>query len=217
MIETGISFDAVHSYNDLNLILSDSDIPPANPKTTYVDIPGGDGSLDLTEAHGEVKYNDRDCKFTFTVSPAASVTWEEKKTEVSNTLNGKNCKITLDKDGGYYYLGRCTVDDYLSDKKINQIVVSAKVKPYKFKQTETSVSFSLSQTQKTVTVTNGRKVVSPTIVCTNDNTTVIFGSITKTLSAGTHKVLDIRFTEGTNTLTVSGSGTITFKFQEGDL
>ena len=217
MIETGISFDAVHSYIDLNLILSDSDIPPAKPKTTYVDIPGGDGSLDLTEAHGEVKYNDRDCKFTFTVSPAESSTWEEKKTEVSNALNGKNCKITLDKDSEYYYLGRCTVDDYLSDKKINQIVVSAKVKPYKFKQAETSVSFSLSQTQKTVTVTNGRKVVSPIIVCTNDNTTVIFGSITKTLSAGTHKVLDIRFTEGTNTLTVSGSGTITFKFQEGDL
>ena len=29
---------------------------------------------------------------------------EEKKTEVSNTLNGKNCKITLDKDSGYYIL-----------------------------------------------------------------------------------------------------------------
>ena len=70
MIETGISFGGIHSFYDLNLILSGSEIPPAKPKTTYVDIPGGDGSVDLTEANGEVKYYDRDCKFIFTMNPS---------------------------------------------------------------------------------------------------------------------------------------------------
>ena len=65
----GIQFNDIHSYYDLNLILSVVNIPPAQPKTNYVDLPGGEGSLDLTEALGEVKYNDRDCTFTFTMNP----------------------------------------------------------------------------------------------------------------------------------------------------
>ncbi len=65
----GIWFDDVHSYEHLNLVLSKISIPPAAAKTTYVNIPGGDGSVDLTEALGEVKFKDRNCTFTFTVFP----------------------------------------------------------------------------------------------------------------------------------------------------
>lgn len=217
MIAKGISFGDVHSYYDLNLFLSDSDIKPAKPKTNYVDIPGGDGSVDLTEAHGEVKFYDRDCKFTFTMNPLDAGTWEEKKTEVSNILNGRIFKITLDKDDEFYYLGRCEVNDYLSDKNIKQIVVTAKVKPYKFKQDETSRMFELSENETTVNVTNGRKPVIPFIVCSNDNTNITFGTATFNLSAGEHKILDIQFTEGNNQLILSGTGTVTFLFQEGEL
>ena len=73
MIETGILFGNIHSFYDLNLILSAVDIEPAKPKTTYVDVPGGDGSLDLTEALGEVKYYDRTHKFTLTMNPASDL------------------------------------------------------------------------------------------------------------------------------------------------
>lgn len=217
MIETGISFGETHSYYDLNLILSKVDIPPAKPKTTFVDVPGADGSVDLTEAHGEVKYNDRECSFTFTILPTDSSTWEEKKTEVSNLLNGRTFKITLDKDDDYYYSGRCEVKSFEVDKKIRQIVVNAKVKPFKFKQDVTVARHTLTGTPKTVILMNGRKTVSPTIECTNDDTVVVFGDSTFNLSAGKHKVLDIRLKEGNNTLTVSGTGSVTFTYQEGDL
>ena len=101
MIETGVSFGDIHSFYDLNLILSLPDISPAIPKTNFVDLAGADGSLDLSEAHGEVKYQDRTHKFTFTMNPAddlSEAAWEAKKTEVSNRLNGRACRITLDKD-----------------------------------------------------------------------------------------------------------------------
>lgn len=220
MIETGIYFGDIHSFYDLNLILSSVSIPPAKPKTNYVDIPGSDGSVDLTEAHGEVKYNDRDCKFTFTMNPAgdlSEVAFEEKKTEVSNALNGKEFKITLDKDEDYFYQGRCEVSEYLSDKRIRQVAVTAKVKPYKFKQNVTVLTFALSETEKTVNIKNGRKSVCPSIECSDDNTLIVFGTTSISLSAGTHKVLDIQFTEGNNQLKLSGTGTVTFSFQEGDL
>ncbi len=220
MIETGVCFNDIHSFYDLDLILSAVEVTPATPKTTYVDIPGADGSLDLTEAHGEVKYSDRTIKLTFTMNPAGDLSeaaWEEKKTEVSNRLNGLACKITLDKDHEFYWLGRCTVDSYKSNKRIRQFVISAKVRPYKYRQAETVVSFALTEDEETVTIQNGRKSVCPEITCTNDNTVVSFGDFTETMNAGTHKFLDISFAEGNNVLKLSGTGTITFKYQEGEL
>lgn len=148
MIETGVFFDNIHSFYDLNLILSGVLIPPATPKTTFVDVPGADGTVDLTEAHGEVKYNDRDgCKFTFSMNPAGNLSeaaWEAKKTEVSNLLNGRKFKITLDKDPDYYYTGRVTVSEYLSDKRHRQIVVTGRVAPWKWKNDVTRVFHNLT-------------------------------------------------------------------------
>ena len=220
MIKRGISFNDIHSFYDLNLILSKVEIPPAKPKTNYVDIAGGNGSVDLTEAHGEVKFEDRDCKFTFTMNPKydlSDVAFEEKKTEVSNLVNGRHFKITLDKDSDYYYEGRCTVEDYLSDRRIRQIVVSAKVKPYKFKQNMTVLKYNLTTVQNVVNIINSRKTVSPFFECSDDNTIIEFGNASFNLNAGTHKILDIQFKEGNNQLKVSGTGTLTITYQEGDL
>lgn len=220
MIEKGIYFDDIHSFYDLNLILSKVDIPPAKPKTIYVDIPGGNGSVDLTEAHGEVKYSDRECKFTFSMNPAGGLSdsdFEEKKTEISNLLNGRKFKITLDKDDEFYYSGRCEVSEYLSNKRLRQFVVKAKVYPYKFKQNVTSLKFELSETQNTVNIINARKPVLPEIECSNDDTMILFGNASFALSAGTHKIPDIQFKEGNNQLKLSGAGTVVFSFQEGDL
>ena len=222
MIEKGIRFDDIHSYFDLNLILSKCEIPPATPKTTFVDLAGGDGSLDMTEAHGEVKFNDRDgCKFTFTMNPSDDLSdesFEQKKTEVSNALNGKYFeKITLGKDAAYYYTGRCAVDDYLSDKRLRQIIVTARVKPYKLKQDKTIVTHELTAEEQTVIIKNGRKSVVPEITCTDNNVSLKFGEFETTLSAGTHTILDVHFKEGENTLILSGSGAITFTYQEGEL
>lgn len=222
MIDTGINFDNIHSYYDLNLILSKVEIPPAVPKEEYIDLAGGNGSLDLTEVHGEVKYKDREgCKFIFTMNPANDLSdsaFEEKKTEVSNALNGRLFeKITLDKDPDFYYQGRCKVDQYFSDKRIRQIVVTAKVKPYKLKQNKTVSIVSLKSTAQTVNIENSRKTVVPKITCTANNTKIIFGSVEQVLNAGTHEILDFQLKEGDNIFTVSGSGTLTFEYQEGVL
>jgi hypothetical protein len=216
----GISFDDIHSYKNLNLVLSSVDIPPAMAKTNYIDIVGGDGSLDLTEVHGEVKYNDRDCKFTFTMHPSDDLTdegFEKKKTEVSNVLNGMQCKIILDKDSDYYYIGRCTVNEYLSDKRIRQIVVNAKVRPYKFKVEETVVEEELTSEFQSLTLSNGRKSVVPKITCSDDNVNIEFNGNSYIFNAGTHTNLDIQLVYGENIVKVKGEGTIEFRYREGDL
>ena len=161
----GVNFGNVHSYRNLNLILSEVYIPPATPKTTYIDVPGADGSIDQTEALGEVKYNDRDCEFLFSVLPTDD--FEEKKTEVSNLLNGQVFKITLDKDPDYYYQGRCTVDKYQADKMLRQITVKAKVHPYKFKQAPTAVAWTIAKTKNLVDRLGEWKLYGDTTVKNN--------------------------------------------------
>jgi phage-related protein len=209
----GIKFNDVHSYDDLNLVLSEVNIPPATAKTNYVDIPGGDGSVDLTEALGEVKYQDRGCKFTFTVFPSDN--FEEKKMQVSNLLNGRRFKITVDKDPDYYWTGRCSIDEYSSDKNLHKIVVGAVVAPYKLKQNQTEVIVPAG-TKVNRTLQNGRKTVAPIITCTAE-ATIIFNGNAFTFNAGVHRNLGITLVEGGNTVTVTSTGTVTFTYQEGDL
>lgn len=219
MIEKGVLFNDIHSFFDLDLILSSVEISPATPKETYIDIPGADGSLDLTEAHGEVKYADRTVKMVFTMNPGSDLSesaWEAKKTEVSNALNGTACHITFDKDPDYYWQGRCRLDSYTTNKRLRQFVVVATVRPYKWKQQETVASYNLYSTAQTVKIKNARKSVCPVIEC-SDSVKIVFNGSTFNYSAGTHKNLDIRFVEGNNQLTISGTGTVTFTYREGDL
>ncbi len=209
----GMWFDDIHSYQDLNLILSSVTIPPAAVKKTYVDIPGGDGSVDLTEAHGEVKFKDRECSFTFTVFPYED--FEEKKTYISNLLNGKRCRLILDKDPDYYWDGRCFINNYTSSKNLHKIVVGATVSPYKLKTAQTTVIISAGSPSVGVLV-NSRKSVVPTIT-TTASADIVFEGNTYNLGVGIHTILNIELKHGNNPVTVTSNAPVTFTYQEGDL
>jgi hypothetical protein len=115
-------------------------------------------------------------------------------------------------------LSRCTVDSFLSDKRIRQIVVTARVSPYKLKQAETVLEYQLSRTAQTIVLQNSRKSVSPYIETSDDNVTVIFGLTTYTFEkAGQYSIPEILLVMGDNVLTAAGTGTITFRYREGDL
>ncbi len=209
----GILFGNIHSYDNLNLVLSSVSIPPAKPKTTFIDVPGGDGSVDLTEALGEVKFSDRECKFVFTVFPTDD--FEEKKTEVSNLLNGRRCKIILNKDPDYYWEGRCYVDDYAQDRNLLKITVGATVAPYKHKVNQSKVTVPAGQ-NVVKTLLNGRKTVVPVITNTA-SAKILFNSQTFNIEPGTHKILNIELVEGANKVTVTSTAPVVFEYQEGDL
>ena len=217
MKSLGVYFGNIHTFYDLNLFLNPFTPTPAKPKTNYVDLAGGNGTLDLTEALGEVKYNDREFSFTFTVNPSDKMTFDEKVTQVSNALNGLRCKITLDRDSDWYWEGRLSVNEYLQDRNLKQIVIGATVKPYKLKQNKTMAVYSISGTEQTIILKNERMAVVPEITCSNDNTKITFGDAVYTLNAGTHKILDVRLAAGNNILKLSGSGTVAFSYQEGAL
>ena len=141
--------------------------------------------------------------------------FEEKKRQVSNLLNGRRCKITLDKDPDYYWEGRCSINKYASDKNLHKITVKATVAPYKLRLNPTVVTVKAGDNVP-VTLKNGRKIVVPTIEAAT-TTTIIFNGNTYNLNAGTHRILDIALVKGSNTMTVTSADIVKFTYQEGDL
>ena len=214
----GTDFGGLHSYHDLHLIQAAVDVQPAEPKLNFIDIPGADGAKDFSESPaGRVVYNTREITWTFKLYPGDH--WADKYRQVSNALNGRSCKITLDDDPDYYYVGRVAVDKHAADGILHTITVVATCQPYKLKQTVTEVVADLTTSLRSINLLNDRKPIVPTITITT-GTTIEWKGNTFSLSAGTHRVLDIMLVEGVNVLqakTTTGTGTITISYQEGAL
>lgn len=210
----GITFGNHHSYEDLRLILTKKEIGSPPVKENKIDIPGGDGSIDLTDFFGEPKYEDVQHKFEFTTIEPQSDFLSQYST-VKNAIHGKKVRIILDDDPTFFYLGRCHVSPFTNEKGIGTISVECDCEPYKYKLNKTVVTQAVSGS-KVITLTNNRKRAVPSIT-TTAAMTIAFGNGTWTPSAGTFTIPELELVEGVNTVTVTGTGTITFTWQEGGL
>lgn len=210
----GVTFGNYHSYDDFNLFLSQKRIGSPSPKTEYVDIPGGDGVLDLTDFFGETKYNNRQLSFDFSTNVPQSQ-FMELFSAIQDAIHGKKMNIVIDEDSGWYYTGRITVSEWKADKTIGMITVDCECEPYKMKIDETVITKSVSGATSII-LSNSRKTVVPKVTLDSEMT-IAFGQYSGKFSAGTYIIPSLRLKEGTNTLTVTGSGTITFTYMEGGL
>ena len=213
----GTLFGAVHSSITLHLIQQNVEVGPAEPKTSLVEIPGGNGSIDLTEALGAgVAYKDRTIKWTFALYPGEP--WASKRSEVSNAINGKRLRIVLDDDPTWYYDGRVSVTDHKSDNRLHQITIEATCAPYKRKLTESSISAELSAELMGISCAIGQMPLVPLITVAQE-TVVQYGEYSTTIQAGAHLLPD-SLMSGTQTIkakVTDGTGTISITWREGSL
>ena len=193
-----------HSYLDFGVILTEQNIGLPTPKTYTVNIEGMDGTLDLSECFGEMKYENRTLKFTFELIDKIT-DWQAKMIKISSFLHGQKMKITTWSDPNFHYIGRCQIDEYNSNSKLGKIVISCDCEPFKYKQNITT--FNLVEGSNTVQ--NSRMTVYADLI--NEAEITING---KTYNAGAH-LRTIKLTSGTNNLNSSGSATLIF--QEGEI
>lgn len=214
----GTTFGGWHSHRDLHLIQQKVEVQPAPPKINLVDVPGADGSKDLsTQPAGRVVYGDRKITWTFALYPGEN--WDKKHQQVSNALNGLACEIVLDSDLDYYYEGRLTVKKYKLDGLLGQITIEATCRPYKLKRYETKIVVDLTTAYTTIPLVNERKIVIPTITVTAE-TTLLWQGSTLVLAPGTHRIADIELQPGNSLLdakVTTGTGKITVAYREGAL
>ena len=117
----GITFGERHTWRDWRLVPTSRPVfLPPEVKTTEIDIPGSDGSLDLTESlTGDVKYKNRVGSIEFQVENRSN--WADVYSEIMNYLHGKQMKAILDDVPNFYYLGRFSINNWKSDKNKNRL------------------------------------------------------------------------------------------------
>lgn len=233
-IRNGVKFGDKHSYNDFGLILKKRpEISMPKPKTQYVDIPGMDGSIDMTDAFGIVKYEDRPIKFTFKVIGDRE-NWYTRHSELANYLHGQKLKVIIDEDRYYYYLGRPTVNEWESSRNTATIVIDGIYEPFKYDINQPAdggwlwdpFSFVDGVVFKDKMPVDGTQSIKiridylpqiPTFTCDASGMAVIFNDVTYPLQEGLNKIFEIELAKGDNFLTFTGHGTVKIGYKVASL
>lgn len=128
-----ITFGDKNTWDDWKILPTERPVfAPPKPKTTYIDIPGGNGALDLSESlAGYPVFKNRTGSFKFRVMNDY-VEWHERYTEIMEHLHGRQMNAVLADDPNYFYRGRFTVDGWASADTWSEITIGYTVEPYKW-------------------------------------------------------------------------------------
>lgn len=207
----GITFGDKHSYYDWGVILENTEISPPVPKRYTVSVAGRNGLLDLTpELTPVVRFESRQLTFSFRVKAGD---WSTLMSQIYGDIHGRTLDVISDLDPDWHWHGCVTVDSFASEERTGSLVIVVEADPFKLENTETAYTKSGSGS---VTCVCDRMEVCPTFTVTAE-TTIVFGDITATVSAGTHKIENIELTEGNNTITLTSTGSTTITYTNGRL
>lgn len=230
----GAQFGNKHTLRDWGMyIVNRQDIKPPEPKKIMIDIPGGNGSLDLTEALiGEVVYENREIECEFYVIGGETL-WSGLYSEILAYVHGKRMKIVFDDDSSYYYMGRVSVDQWKSSRQHSVITINIDADPFKYELNPYGedwlwdpFDFVYGEIYDSTVAISGTTVVPLTIkqmpviptFLPNAAMTVTHQGSTYNLPANKEtKVYDIRLTEGVQNLTFVGNGSVKISFTNGVL
>ena len=211
-----VCFDSIRSDQDLDLYLGSVSVGSPAVRTNYVDIPGADGLLDLSEALGGVTYGSREIMLSF---GRAIYDRYQQDAIVKNALHGKRMKITLSEDPSHSFLGRVSVVEWQRVNGVGHVDISATCDPYRYKAAPTTVTGTVPESGTlSLTLANERRPVVPTVEV-SAAATLTFGGKDIAVAAGSHRSLDIRLAAGSNTLAVTAAAgtTVSVTYQEASL
>lgn len=129
----------VNTYSDWHLVAESRPlVVPPTPKTKYLDIPGGNGKLDLsTILTGFPVYENREGDWKFYVLNGYGE-WQNRFSAIMTYIQGQELKMVLEDDPNYYYKGRFYVSAWDSEPSYSKITIKYSVYPYKIGCTETA-------------------------------------------------------------------------------
>lgn len=193
-----ITFAGWNTLDDLGLVLVQSpELSPPEPKYDLVEIPGGDGSIDLSEATGDIRYSDRVMKFGFLMTGRTPEGLEVEKTDVSRKLHGVRADFTLSWDEGFTYTGRASITDYPNLYTGGTFELEITANPYKYGGRQTWYVNAAGGVA--VIIPCGRRKWSPTFQVQRD-TLVTHNGTGWMIPPGTSKVTDLYLDPGDNVL-----------------
>lgn len=234
MMRSGITFaDKIHTERDWGLKLLSIYIPMPDPKRQLIDIRGGDGSIDLTEANGRPAYNDRDgLELVFDIMDGDYKNWFLKYSEFAKEIHGKKVKMVLDDEPEHYYLVRLNLDGQKINQVFGTITLSGTADPFKYDLTSSNEpwkwdSFNfctgvirnlgdqvISDTNNSITILGAGIDNSPVFIVTEaDNLKLTHLGRTYVLKVGRNRFPAVRVGEQDVTLMFSGTGKLSVEYR----
>ena len=231
---SGVTFaDKIRTERDWGLKLLSIYIPMPKPKTQLVDIPGGDGSIDLTEINGRPAYNDRDgIELVFDIMDGDYKTWYLKYSEFADSIHGKKVKMVIDDEPDHYYMVRLELDGKKTNPVYGTITMTGTAEPFKYDLLasnepwrwdsfsfrtgviRTLMDIEITSTNKKVTILGAGIDNPPVFVVTQvNNLKLTYGGRTYTLKVGRNRFPAGRVGKEDVTLTFSGTGKLSVEYR----
>lgn len=198
----------IEPYTDFGMLtVTIIDTPPA-PKVQYVDLPGRDGVLDMSEWAGVVRFGSRNLQIKLRDLDGG-------KDRFVNAVYGNTMRIYTDEDTDYYYTGRC--DKMTAEYRqhgIWDITMDITCDAYRRRVLDTMVS---ATAPATVTLKAERRPAIPTITASGA-CTITIGGVDHECAAGTFQLPDLLLTTTAQNVIIAGSGvTVDFTWTDGRL
>lgn len=220
----GININGTDTLDAYGLMLCDDlTISEPEPRTAYVEIPGADGFLDLTEAlTGGVNYGMREISFSLfavhdiiagTRTPATEAHFSEIRRRMYLNFHGRKVRLWTPDDPDHYYLGRIRIGEK-SGYNTGMIGVTMEAQPWRYRN---EVSTMTITGDGSVMIPNEHKPSTPTFTVATGGARVGYLR-TYTLLAGENTFPELVFHEGNNGVSFSGvTDPITVTWQEASL
>ena len=192
--------------------------PPPQSQTNTIVVPGRNSPIRYTEALGRVSYQPREFEIVLSMLGTRKQ-FDEKASPVVNRFAGQLTKVICSEEPQLYAIGTLEMDsayDPLTGK--GQLTIHCSDgDSYRYHVEETVVTFTGGGT---VYLGNDYMPVVP-IITTTEETTLSWkvgtDSFQKTVSPGTWEFPEMELQAGQNTISVVGSGKVTFRYREGCL
>lgn len=234
MNHSAVTINGINMFETYKAPLAERhSVQPPEPKTYFQDIPGADGSADLSEVtSGRPIYERREITMNFSCEYSESQ-WATVFSEINKQFNGKEGKIIFEDDQDYYYIGRMSVSEYERKRKVGSFTITVNAEPYKYELLSSLEPwlwdpFNLSKGiirnyadisvngSYTLTIPGTEKWIIPVFIVTG-SLTVTFDGTTHQLKAGNNKIYSIVIKEGDHVFTFKGTGTVSVDYRGGIL
>lgn len=203
----------IHTFHDLGLNCISYNREPPTPQTVKISVPGRNGEVDITErVYGYIPYYNTTMTLMFDKIVDFD-DYELEKSNIFNSLHGKQIRCVLDNSQDYYYLGTCSISSISHDGiTMMSVEIYIDTEPYAYNQQETLIELTLGEN----IIYNSFMRTIPRFIVESAEATIRLDGYLVTFQQGERIIEDLVFSQGNNLITLE-SGSVTIKYQEGEL
>lgn len=219
------------TYDDFQLIMVNKNISSPEPQLKYVEVPGRNGSVDMSEvATGDVRYKNRKIELTFFTQKKVNE-WDVFLSDLRNKLCGRKMCYLFDDDNMFYWNGRCEEISFSNKGMLGYITLKITVEPFKYSiwltpddmllnPVDISEAYRYTNIEvdglEQIALVGKKRLTSPVIICDSDNMKVKYLNKEYNLIKG-EQTVNIKLTEGSDVLSFIGYGRVTVNVCGGSL